>query len=82
MAGNFARLQDKRVKKMAINEKMVMQCQIDILSNALDDILFLLTEIDGYEDTAPQAIIARCAYARGQNALRNSSDRMEGFKNV
>jgi 5'-3' exonuclease len=67
---------------MTVNEKMVMQCQIDILNSALDDILFLLTEIDGYEDSAPQAIIARCAYARGQNALRNSSDRMESFKNV
>lgn len=64
---------------MKVNEKMVMQCQIDILSNALDDILFLLTEIDGYEDAAPQAVIARCAYARGQNALRVANDRKESF---
>jgi 5'-3' exonuclease len=65
---------------MKATKEMVMQCQIDILSNALDDILFLLTEIDGYEENSPQAIFARCAYARGQSALRHANNTNEGFK--
>lgn len=51
-------------------EKFAMQCEIDILKNALSDICFVLTEIDGFEEDSAQAILARCAYSRAQTALR------------
>ena len=55
---------------MKNNEKFAMQCEIDILKNALSDICFVLSEIEGFEDDTYQAILARCAFSRGQSALR------------
>lgn len=63
-------------KTMDKNEKFAMQCEIDILRNAISDICIVLTEIDGFEEDSIQAVLARCAYSRGQTALRitNGSD--------
>jgi 5'-3' exonuclease len=55
---------------MKDNEKFEMQCEIDILKNAVSDMCFILSEIEGWEDDSIQAIFARCAYSRGQSALR------------
>jgi len=60
-------------KKMKNSEKFAMQCEIDILKNALSDICFILSEIEGFEDDSCQAVLARCAYSRGQSALRNTN---------
>jgi 5'-3' exonuclease len=57
-------------KTMDKNEKFAMKCEIDILRNAISDICIVLTEIDGFEEDAIQAVLARCAYSRGQTALR------------
>lgn len=65
---------------MKVNEKMVLECQIDILTDALSDICHILTEIDGFNLDSIEGIYARCAYARGQSALRHSNKTMEGFK--
>lgn len=55
---------------MKNNEKFTMQCEIDLLKNALSDICFMLSEIEGFDEDTYQGILARCAYSRGQSALR------------
>ena len=57
-------------QNMRNNEKLEMQCKIDLLKNALSDICFILSEIEGFDEDTYQAILARCAHSRGQSALR------------
>lgn len=55
---------------MKNNEKFALECEMDILKNALSDICFILSEIEGFDQDCYQSILARCAYSRGQSALR------------
>ena len=55
---------------MKNNQKFALECEMDILKNALSDVCFILSEIEGFDENSYQAILARCAYSRGQSALR------------
>ncbi len=56
------------------NDLFSLECRVASLESAISDAMFILSEIDGNDDEdSTSGLLARCAYARLQQLIREKS---------